>query len=298
MTTPDPNDVVAAAAAKLNEAPTQPVLDTPQARAEATTKMMMAHPDQIPQRFKDAEGKINQTFLYQSVFEIEGGKPDPTPAAQSVAADGVNTPAPEVTSTPASDAASLNEALNGKPAPEGADLWKQAEAELSKGDLTEATLKGLRENGVPDSLIAAAAHGASSKQADDMKQAHAICGGEENFNKTMKWCRDTMDPASVAAITEGFNGPNALHILRGLFADASAATAPSGQVNTMQNPGVSAIAPDQDANLQPFATPRDQHAALMDPRYKTDATFRTIVEKRLMLGSGATREQLTQIYGR
>lgn len=296
VNTNDPAAAALAAAAAAPGTPAPPAMApaTPEERAAHDVKVLLANPGQVPAKFINADGSVNADAMLQSYLHLERQNSGvPTDAAAAPAANTApNTADPAANAAPKPE--SLAEALNGATPPAGADLWKQVETELAAGEVTEASLKGLKEAGVPDSLIALAAHGASTKKKTDMDAALGITGGQEGFDATMQFVRDNFDATQQEGITQAFSGPNSLLVLQGLHAQMVAAGAASGQVNTATS-GNPAIAPDADASLRPFASPQDQVNAMRDKRYKTDDNYRREVEMRVLIGRGATRETLREM---
>lgn len=272
---------------------------SPEARAQANASAVMAHPEMVPAKFRNADGTVNADALVQSYLALEqkqggtdptsqpsaitppdlstSGATDPTGLAKSLDAGKENTP----------QANSLATVLDG-PVPVAKEkIWETVQTELrTTNAVSETTLAALKEMGVPDTLVAAAVTGAQAKAASDLTKAHAVCGGEDGLKDDVQWAKDNLSVADLAVTAEGLKGPNALMILQGLHAQATASRAASGQVDTGQAPAPTI--PAASGALKPFASVAEQQAAQASKEYKLDPAFRQQVEQRIMLGAGAT----------
>lgn len=282
-----------------------PAPNTAEERAQANVNIALANPDMVPDKFKSADGSVNGDALLQSYLHMErmaSGQnqqiEDPTPASEQTTSDAAEsstttTDSPDDSSSPES----LAEAMEGKAPPPGADLWALAQEQIrAAGNVDEAVLNGLREQGVPDVALAAMANGIKAQQKADMDAAHEACGGKEGFDATIKWAKDNLPAQEQAAITEAFKGPNAVLVLQGLYARAMGAGAiaqPSGQVNT--GVGGTAIAPNPDSQLPRIESPQDMQALMRDPKYRSDAEYRRKVDKAIMQGAGVPSDVLRQL---
>ncbi len=272
-------------------APTPPKAETPQTRAQAMTETMV-NAGTVPSQFKDENGNVNQTHLFQTLLAMEKGE---TPAAlASLASDAETNTAPTATAAPSpekpSEAESLSDALTGKPLAEGENPWAMASEQLrTKGTVDENVVKALKDQGATDEALAAMAHGFKAKQKSDMDTSYEVCGGKEGFDATIAWAKANLSPDEIANIDSGFKTEHAALVLGGLHARAQAAgPQPSGQVDT--STGEIAIA--SPGQIQPFATKQEAMAAQRSKEYITDPAFRRETEARIMLMSGASPEQL------
>jgi len=269
-----------------------PDLGTPEGIAQTQVNTLLSNPAQIPAKFKDANGVVNVDALTASYLELErarSGVPatpvTETPAAN--AADAADALTQSDTSTPA-DAESLADALSEPKAPEGADLWTAVGKEFDEtGSLSEGTVKGLLDAGVPQAMIEAAVAGRKIKQQQDMVKAADLVGGKEELDATLAWAKENLSDAEKQAIIPQLRGAQAETILMGLHARrVAAAPAASGQVDTSNIAGGTLPQGNPAANLVPFRDWNEQQSAMRDPRYQTDPDYRAECEARLILGAG------------
>ena len=272
--------------------------DTPEARAEANAQVAMTNPAMVPDKFKNEDGSVNGDALLQSYLHMEQRMSN-APVSEDPPANeqpqAVTDPGQALdTGAAPSEAGSIAEAFDGPAPVEGSTLWSQVETELStNGAITEGTLKALRDQGVPETLIASAAYGRQAKLKSDMDAAYDITGGQENFDATMAWAKTNLSEADKATVSEGLKGPNSLVILQGLHARYAAEQATSGQVNTGAS-GQPSLGPAAE-RVAPFTSAREQHAAISDPRYISDPEYRAKVDMRMQLAAGINPQYLGEI---
>ncbi len=265
---------------------------TPQARAQAMTETMV-NANTVPSRFKDENGNVNQTFLFQTLLAMETGTDadvSATPAVPSPTAPSTDAGiAPAAAATPTTTSNSLSDALAAPKLADDVNPWDQAAKELDAGEpMSEATIAALKGINTPDDAIANFALGRAAKKKSDMDSAYGVCGDKDGFDATIAWAKETLNPIELAQLDVGLKTDHALLILQGLHARAQAnAEQPSGQVDT----GSGEVAIAAASTLQPFL-PGEAMAAQNDKRYRTDPAYRREVETRVMLTGGATLEQL------
>ena len=278
----------------IEENTPQTPADTPEAKAVANVEVAMNNPAMVPDKFKNEDGSVNGDALLQSYLHMEqrmSGVPvSETPPANEQP-QAVTDPSQALKTEDTADAGSIAEAFDGPAAPEGSDLWKQVETELSTGgEITPETFNALKQAGVPESLIASAAYGRQAKMKSDMDSAYEITGGKESFDATMEWAKTNLSEADKATMSQGLKGPNSLMILQGLHAKYQASAESSGQVDT-GSAGQPALGPAAD-RIVAFTSPREQHAAMCDPKYISDPEYRAKVDMRLQLSAGIPPEHL------
>ncbi len=274
--------------------PNAPAPATPQARAQAMTETLV-NTGTVPDRFKDEQGNVNQTYLFQTMLEMEKGETPAqvpvAPAAPSAAATAPVLKDSAAPATPASASGSLADALSGPALPEGTNPWDQATKDLeTTGAITESTVAALKAINTPDSAIASIARDFAAKAQSDMDSAYGVCGDKAGFDATIAWAKESLNPEELRQFDVGLKTPHALMILAGIHARAAAAAPlPSGQVDT--GTGENAIIGNTGA-LTPFATREDCLRFMQDPKYRTDPDFRKEVEIRQMMMSGVSYQSL------
>jgi hypothetical protein len=190
-------------------------LNTPEGRAQATAQMAMhQHPQQFPDKFKNADGSLNQDLLVQAYTELErkqsmnldgppptGSATNPTspeallnpsagvPAAAGAVPDGGGAPA--VTS---SDGTTIDDLLRDPaPAKESPVDWQALQDEVSRtGEVSAETMATLQTAGVPREAIAAAIQGWKLQAQEQFKRAAELVGGDEALKATISWAKETM----------------------------------------------------------------------------------------------------------
>jgi len=273
--------------------------DTPQARAQAMTQALLANPTAIPDRFKDEQGNVNQTFLFQTLLSQEKQETAPPAGVTTDSGTTTDNTAPSVESPPPNDAsepASIAEAFEGPPIPAGANLWQLAEQQLREsGTVDDKVVAGLKAQGATDAALSAMAKGFSASKAEGMQRAYDLVGGKDAFNATVEWTKANIkDSNELAAITASLKGPGSHLVLKGLHARMLEAKAPSGQVDTSLGGGT--IVPGA-ASLIPFDSPRSQQAAMSDPKYLSDPTYRAHCDARMMIAAGVPEPEAKKAVG-
>lgn len=285
-----------------NEA--QPDLKTAEGRGQHMAQIALQQPERIPAKFRKQDGTIDVDALAKSYTELESrmhGAPgtDPTSADVSGSNQSSETTTESLLeaetgqqSTAGEDgsATSFAEALADPKQPEPNKAWEQAQQELStKGELSEATTKALTEMGVPEAIIQSTVSAFKLQQQQSMERAAELVGGKEQLTATFEWAKKNLSVEQRKELAKALQGPNGEMVLAGLHAKAQSAGATpevtaGTQVDTSYN-GPS-IAPDQNATIKPFADQQELQAAMTDPRYYSDPSYRRMVAKRLGAGVG------------
>lgn len=256
------------------------VIDTPEARAEAATKVALKNADMIPAKFRREDGTVDVDALTASYLALErkqSGLPAPDPKVEATAQVEPEEPGP-------SD--SLVDAFMDPPAPPTNDLWTKANTELVQtGTISASTTRALLASGVPQEVIANLVTGHKAKAKSDLERAIAIVGGEEQFKQVIAWAKSNLTEEQRRKILSDVSGPNGEMILRGLAASAAAAgavTPPSTMVDTRSG---TTFSPSAGA-VRPFESAAEMRAAFNDPKYRTDPEYQKMVARRAILTQG------------
>ncbi len=246
----------AAMAAKFRESGSRNLVESPLAKTfgdkpvaedkpAATDKQ--ARPDNVPEKFWDAEkGAINTEALLKSYGELEKARSGKQPAAEEttdkveIATEGAET---ETVATAGLDYAALNAKI------------------VANGKLDEADYAALAKVGVAKEIADSHVELIAYKMANEAAKAVEYIGGQEAVDKLMKWAGANLPEAEKAEYNRLLAGPNWRVAVDALKAKQAGAKPTKDDPNLVANPGSSAPA------AVGFATRADMTAAMQDPRY-------------------------------
>lgn len=269
----DENKVEASSSEQLD-------LNTPEGRAHQNVQFALNNPQNIPVKFKRADGTIDVDALNKSYLALEqrqsGGAPDPTSNASTPPSD--------------EDASSVLAGEEGKPSqpsvesaqsildsdkPESPDInWDSIRA----GKITDQDKAALKKMGVPDDIIAGYAKGAElQRQAVTAQAAALLEGGEQELAATLKWARDNRTEAEWMALREAAKGPAGATVLVGLNSEYRKATGQGPSLVEPHDGGGGGPAP----SVKPYATNAELQADIQNPKYTSDPDFQRHVAKRM-----------------
>lgn len=286
-------------------------LNTPEGRAASNISLAMQNPTAIPAKFKNEDGTVNVELLTQSYVALEHKLSDQNPnPLQQQKADlnkiaELAAPNPtiedQLNAAGADDktgdtAVTMEDILRGESQtlPKGTSKvdWAKVENEMrSTGRLTNETIKGLTDSGVPKEMIAVAVNGIKAKQKEDMDRAASLLGGAEELSATLNWAKDNLSEEQRKTLIAQLNSPMGEQILLGLNAQYKA-TKPQteGQlIDTSKGGGGGTISNAISSEFGPvtaFADFREQQAAMGDPRYNAMPAYRQWVGMRLLASRG------------
>jgi hypothetical protein len=164
-------------------------------------------------------------------------------------------------------------------------VWDTVAQEAAKGELSEGTLNDLRNNGVPDSIIASYTDGLKAKAEARTQSAATAVGGADNLTKAMDYARNNFSPEQLEAFKGQLNGPTWEVTLKGLAMQAGLDINTAPRQDSLATSGPSSPPTSKDAVAY-----RDQAEMLADiqsQRYKSDPDFRDAVAARLRLTNPA-----------
>lgn len=172
----------------------------------------------------------------------------------------------------------------------GADDWTRWGREIDQnGDLSEATKKEVAKRLNADPIVVEQmVRGRQAMQKQAFDQSASVVGGADNLKRILKWAGENLPAEEITAMNQGLQGPASQSILMGLNARYQSATAtqvtqPEPAVSTPNAVTGKPSKPGPEA--QAFLSELEMKAAIADPRYRTDPTFRQAVEKRIVVTS-------------
>ena len=165
-----------------------------------------------------------------------------------------------------------------KPEESGKVDWsKIMSTDLSQG-LDEDTSKILVEGlGIPEELLGKVMAGQQALQREQRKVAAELVGGEHVLEAAVQYAVEHYSPEEINDMNQQLMGPNWKRSLLGLVAEAQQA------VGSTKEPGHVQTAGGGPVNARPFENNKEISAAINDPRYNQDSTYRKQVEERLKI---------------
>lgn len=222
---------------------------TPDASAAATEAGKPVRPDNVPEKFWDAEkGTIRTDELLKSYTELEK-----KPAA-------VEKPAVADPAAAAAAAAEPNAAVQSAVAAAGLDMAALGAKIGRTGDIDEADYVALEKIGFDRETVAGIVAGQAAANVAALQTAYAYGGGEQATNELLQWAT-TLPDDQKAAYNDMLAGPNwkvALDTLKSLKAAANPAS---------REPSLAAVIPAGGGSGVGYQTEGEMHAAMRDPRY-------------------------------
>lgn len=158
------------------------------------------------------------------------------------------------------------------------NLYNDALAEFeANGELSPETRKSLNDKGIDDAWIDSAIAGrrAEAKAAEDA--FYELAGGKESWEAMSQWASQNMKESEITALNNALAGEDAF--VKSLAMDKLKSAYERGnnfppQNQLKGNPG------NQAPNVQGYQDHREMVAAMKDPRYNTDATYRAEVQRK------------------
>lgn len=241
----------AAAVAAGTQAP------APAAPADPASKP--ARPDNVPEKFWDAEkGTVNTEALLKSYTELEKGKGAPAAETPPVAPADPS----QVAAQEAAAKAGLQET----------DLVTAFE---SGGDFTPEQYAALEKAGYSKQLVGQYIAGVKAQAQLLNQEAWTAAGGEQQYTAMTQWAAANLPQADIAAYDQAVTGSPeqrklAIQGLKARF-EAAQGTEPTLLGNES---GASATA-------ESFASRAEMTTAMRDPRYRKDPAYRASVERKV-----------------
>jgi len=272
-----------------DEQNTQPDLGTPEGRAEASVRLALNNPSQVPAKFRGEDGTVNVDALLGSYLELErrqSGAPDADNVVHEAPRNEAPPPSPVDPPAPSPEQGTFADALNDAPRVEPNQAWDALRSEIAtKGSVSDQTQEQLRQLGVPDEVVTNTVEGLKAKQTADMARAADLVGGREALDATFAWAKQNMPAEQRQRLLADLQGPNGEMVLLGLRERARAAGA-FGEPGTLVDTQGGGPAPPANSQIKPFRDAAERQQAMSDPRYRTDPDYRAMVYKRLGMNAG------------
>lgn len=164
--------------------------------------------------------------------------------------------------------------------------WVKWGAEMDKvGGLSEATKKEIKAKmGADDVVVNQMILGQQALRKESFNKAASVVGGGDNLKALFKWAHETLPADEVTSLNRALQSPAYSSVLLGLQARKSAVT-PQPPVNKEPKVVLERVNNSQvPSQVQVFDSMAAQNAALSDPRFRVDPSFRQAVE-RMMVNS-------------
>lgn len=142
------------------------------------------------------------------------------------------------------------------------------------GEVSDEVIADLEAAGIPRDLFNLYIEGVKATQAKTLGEIYTFAGGEDQYTRMSQWAAGALSDAELDAYNTALDNPALReNAVRGLAARFSAAIPSEGKLIT-PNSGA-ATGGDTYADRAEFL------ADMKDPRYATDARFRSEVEAKL-----------------
>lgn len=156
------------------------------------------------------------------------------------------------------------------------DPFTSAAAEYERtGELSADARAALVKAGVPEHIIDVYLSGLKAQEQMMLSEAHAITGGEDNYNAMVQWARENLSEAEIDAFDAAISDPmQRKSAIEGLYARFQLHGNFEGTPVQGQAPrGVSG---------EMFRSRHEMQAAMSDPRYlKGDRAFHAEVQMKM-----------------
>lgn len=246
-------------------------------------------PEGVPEQFWDAEkGAVKTDDLVKSYTELrakmDGNKPAEEPKPEDEAKDpkGVKLERPEdAQKKPEGEANPLTTAV---------DVMAKAYAET--GEVTDEQIKAVEDLGLPRGVIDTYLAGVKALEAAMTSEVYKAAGGEEKFTEAQTWAAKSLSDADLEYYNANIDDPSKrVQTVEWLMAKFAAGRPSEGSlVNGL---------PSTAASGDVFETPQQVQAAMADPRYQTEPSYRKqIAEKLLRSQRAGTYSGAAQLYTR
>lgn len=260
--------------------------------------------DTIPSNFKSASDWFNSLKQAQSSYTkgqqeiaelkakyndtgVENPNYDPQAKGQPE-----TVPAPE----PVRDVSSMpDELVITEPAPEpvtgvSQEDWIKWGKEIdANGDLSEATKQEAAKRLNADSVVVEQMiKGRQAMQKQAFDQSAQVVGGADNLKTILKWAGENLPKQEIEAMNRAMQTDASQSVLFGLKARFDAANPPaqaSQPEPTVSSPNAMSAGQISRPGIeaQAFNSEAEMKSAIADPRYRTDPTFRSAVEQRILI---------------
>lgn len=193
-------------------------------------------------------------------------------------------PEVDVTDVPEDASLKIDEPTDAKPDAVAAGDWNDWGQEIdTTGELSDSTRDMIRSKyQVDDSVIDMFMEGRKASVRKSYAKAADVVGGMDNLQGILSWASANYSADQRQAMNDGLLGPQSELILKGLASDyAKANSAAVAKANEPKAQGTKVSGPVNGTDATPFAHQGEMYAAMNDPRFRSDAAYRNIVEKKM-----------------
>lgn len=142
------------------------------------------------------------------------------------------------------------------------------------GKITDEQYEALAKAGFGDrGLVDRFFAGEMALREQQKASVYQQLGGQEKVQAALQWAADNLTAEQISELNADLGSATAAgqaRIIKGLIADMGGGA-----------PALKGSASASPSNSAPFKTLDEFHAAIQDPRYKTDKAYQASVEKRL-----------------
>jgi len=145
------------------------------------------------------------------------------------------------------------------------------------GELSPASYAELAALGIPKEMVDSYIAGQGAIKGAVISEAHAIVGGEDQYNAMREWAASNIPAAEAKVIDAAFNSGSKEQILwavKGLAAQWRAAT--SQEPSTLVSGS-----PQASHGIPPFRSQAEMVAAIRSPLYRQDGAYREMIAQRI-----------------
>lgn len=142
------------------------------------------------------------------------------------------------------------------------------------GEMSDEYYTKFEENGIPREYVDRYTNGIRAQADVETTKLLGTIGGQDNFSKMSEWMADSLPEAEISAynnVVDGGSNEEVSVLLQGMYARYKAA---SGAGKTQLQGAVS-------ATPSGYRSRSELMQAMNDPKYATDAAFRSDVERKL-----------------
>lgn len=146
---------------------------------------------------------------------------------------------------------------------------------LEKGELSDATYEDLAKKGIPRETVDAYIAGQQALVEKRQSAGYEIVGGKDEYSKMVEWAKVNLSKEEAAAYNQAVNGSWELAqiAIQGLQAKY--------QKTVGKTPNLVQGTAGNNGGSMAFTSKEEVKAAMRDPRYKVDASYRDQVANRL-----------------
>lgn len=255
----DPNDPQAAAAIKAAE-DAGVVVNGEQMEPADVTPQVTPRPDNVPEKFWDAEkGEVNTEALLKSYQDAEQ-KLSTKPTAETPAPEGEGE-APAETSPAQTGQASVEAAM--------------AEYDAN-GEISPETYITLEKAGYSPEIVNAYIEGQAARQELENQKAYTAAGGtKETFDAMIGWARENLSKEEIASFNaQVTNAETSEYAVQQLYSRYTSEA-------DIEPSLLAGDGGDTPSGVGIFNSSKEMQDAMSDKKYQTDESFRAMVAKKI-----------------